>query len=146
MGTDAAYWQTSDQDAAMQEEHGFMWRAMLDTVDADVSGARVLDSGCNRGGFLRLLCDERAIGVGYGYDPAAGAVDDARRLAGDRPLSFEVADTVPTGWDGFEAAVARLKMGFVPFSPHARSFPSSLEYFYDHKVMLRFAKPVAPPR
>ncbi len=41
---------------------------------------------------------------------------------------------------GFEAAAARLKMGFVPVSSHAPSFPSGLEYFYDHKVMLRFEK------
>ena len=42
---------------------------------------------------------------------------------------------------GFEAAVARLKMGFVPATRHAESFPASLEYYYDHKMMLRFAKP-----
>jgi hypothetical protein len=42
---------------------------------------------------------------------------------------------------GFEAAVARLQVGFIPASGHATSFPASLEYFYDHKVMLRFRKP-----
>jgi len=213
------YWQSGAEDAAMQDEHGFVWRAMLDTIDADVTGKRVLDAGCNRGGFLRLLCSEHAIGAGYGYDPASGAIDDARRLAGDLPLVFEVGQTVPDGWDGFdaafshevlylihdlaahaaaihralvpggvyyatmgvhaaaptmadwhernaerlhlpalyalddviasfatvgfEAAVARLKVGFVPASSHAASFPESLEYYYDHKVMLRFAKVAA---
>jgi hypothetical protein len=29
MTTDASYWQTSAEDAAMQDEHGFIWRAML---------------------------------------------------------------------------------------------------------------------
>jgi hypothetical protein len=42
---------------------------------------------------------------------------------------------------GFQTAAARLKMGFVPMSSHAPSFPAGLEYFYDHKVMLRFKKP-----
>jgi len=37
--------------------------------------------------------------------------------------------------------VARLKVGFIPASVHAASFPASLEYFYDDKVMLRFTKP-----
>jgi SAM-dependent methyltransferase len=213
------YWQSGAEDAAMQDEHGFVWRAMVDTIDADVTGKRVLDSGCNRGGFLRLLCSERAIAAGYGYDPASGAIDDARRLAGDLPLVFEVGQSVPDGWDGFdvafshevlylihdlaahaaaihralspggvyyatmgvhaaapttadwhernaerlhlpalyalddviasfatvgfEAAVARLKVGFVPASSHAASFPASLEYYYDHKVILRFAKAAA---
>jgi SAM-dependent methyltransferase len=211
------YWQTGADDEAMQDQHGFMWQAMLDTIDLEPRGARVLDAGCNRGGFLRLLCDRGGIEAGFGYDPAAGAIDDARRLAGDRPLTFEVADTVPPGWDGldlafshevlyllhdlaphaqtihealraggvyyavngvhagapmmvewhgrnaerlglpplyslddlieafteagFETSVARLKMGFVPVSQdHASSFPASLEYFYDQKAMLRFAK------
>jgi SAM-dependent methyltransferase len=211
------YWLTVEEDAAMQTEHGFMWRAMLATVDADLSGNRVLDAGCNRGGFLRLLCKEAGIGSGYGYDPASGAIADARALAGDLPLIFEVADTVPAGWDefevafshevlylihdmtahaeaifrtlapggiyyavmgvhadspamaewhgrnaerldlpplyplddvigtftemGFEAAVARLKLDFVPVSDHWTSFPESLEYFYENKVMLRFERP-----
>jgi hypothetical protein len=42
---------------------------------------------------------------------------------------------------GLETAVARLKVGFIPASGHVTSFPASLEYFYDHKVMLRFTKP-----
>src|SRR6185437_12179670 len=98
------YWQSADDDAEMQDEHEFIWQAMLDTIDVDLAGRRVLDAGCNRGGFLRLLADRCGIAAGYGYDPAAGAIADARRLAGERPLSFEAADTVPAGWDGFEVA------------------------------------------
>jgi SAM-dependent methyltransferase len=99
-----SYWQTQVDDAAMQHEHAFIWKAMLDTVDIDLRGKRVLDAGCNQGGFLRLLADLRGIAVGYGYDPAAGAIADARRLTDDRPLVFEVADAVPSGWDGFDVA------------------------------------------
>ena len=33
-----------------------------------------------------------------------GHVGDARRLAGDRPLFFEVAGTVPDGWCDFDVA------------------------------------------
>ena len=64
----------------------------------------MLDAGCNRGGFLRLLVDESGIADGCGYDPASGAIDDARRLAGQRPLTFETAVTVPGGWAEFDAA------------------------------------------
>lgn len=203
----------------MQDEHGFIWRAMLDTIDVDLGGKRVLDAGCNRGGFLRLLCLECGIAAGFGYDPASGAIADARGLSDDLPLVFEVATTVPDGWEGFEvafshevlylihdlashaaairrslvpggvcyavmgvhaaapnmtdwharnaerldlprlyavddviecftetgfeSAAARLKMGFVPRSSHAPSFPAGLEYFYEHKLMLRFTKPAS---
>ncbi len=99
-----SYWRGAAEDEAMQDEHGFIWQAMLDTIDVDLAGRRVLDAGCNRGGFLRLLVDAEGVDVGYGYDPAAGAVTDARRLAGDRPLTFEVADTVPDGWGDFDVA------------------------------------------
>jgi len=98
------YWRGAAEDEAMQDEHGFIWKAILDTIDIDLAGMRVLDAGCNRGGFLRLLVDAAGIAEGYGYDPASGAVTDARRLTGDRPLSFEVADTVPGGWGEFDAA------------------------------------------
>jgi SAM-dependent methyltransferase len=101
---DTTYWRSAAHDEAMQHEHGFIWRAMLETIDVDLAGKRVLDAGCNRGGFLRLLADSCAIAEGFGYDPAAGAVDDARRLTGERPLQFEVADTVPAGWGGFDVA------------------------------------------
>jgi SAM-dependent methyltransferase len=214
------YWQSADEDAVMQDEHGFIWRAMLDTIDVDLTGRRVLDAGCNRGGFLRLLVARAGIAAGFGYDPAAGAIADARRLAGDLPLVFEAAATVPADWDGFEvafshevlylihdlaahaaaihrslapgapyyavmgvhagspgvaewhaenaerldlpalytldevitaftgagfdAAVSRLKIGFVPLSDHARSFPADLDYFYEQKVMLRFTCPRTP--
>ena len=79
---------------------------MLDTIDVDLTGRRVLDAGCNRGGFLRLLADHSAIASGHGFDPASGAIDAACRLAGDRPLTFEVGDTVPAGWSGFRSPSA----------------------------------------
>lgn len=98
------YWRGKAQDEAMQDEHRFIWLAMLELVDADLSGRKVLDVGCNRGGFLRLLADRAGIAEGFGYDPAPGAVGDARRLSGGRPLSFEAGATVPGGWSGFDVA------------------------------------------
>jgi len=103
-GEPLSYWRSAAEDAAMQDDHVFVWKAMLDGVGADLVGRRVLEVGCNRGGFLRLAIDGWAIAGGWGYDPAAAAVADARRLTGRRHLHFEVADTVPDGWRGFDAA------------------------------------------
>jgi SAM-dependent methyltransferase len=99
-----SYWRGRNEDESMQDEHGFIWKAMLDTIDTDLAGMRILDAGCNRGGFLRLLVDAAGIAEGYGYDPAPGAIADARRLAGARPLTFDVAETVPDGWGRFDVA------------------------------------------
>jgi SAM-dependent methyltransferase len=98
------YWRSAAHDEAMQDEHGFIWRAMVDTIDLDLAGARVLDAGCNRGGFLRLLADRCGIAAGYGYDPASAAIADAATLAGDRPLTYETSTTVPAGWSHFDVA------------------------------------------
>ena len=98
------YWQSADEDEAMQDEHRFIWDAMLEAIDVALDGARVLDAGCNRGGFLRLVADRHAIAGGWGYDPAVGAIDDARRLAGYRGLHYAVADTVPSDWRDFDVA------------------------------------------
>src|SRR6202453_2663158 len=120
MGT--SYWRGAAEDEAMQDEHGFIWKAMLDTIDADLAGKRVLDAGCNRGGFLRLLVDAAGIAEGYGYDPASGAVTDARRLASGRSLVFEVADTVPEGWSDFDVAFSHEVLYLIEDVPvHAAS-------------------------
>jgi SAM-dependent methyltransferase len=87
----------------------------------------VLDAGCNRGGFLRLLAERCGIAEGFGYDPASGAIEDARRLAGQRPLRFEVADTVPGGWGGFDAAFSHEVLYLLhDLAPHARAIFEAL--------------------
>lgn len=101
---DRGYWQSAVDDEAMQDAHEFVWEAMLESIGMDLSGLRVLDIGCNRGGLLRLLSDRAAIAQGCGYDPAPGAIADARVLTGGWPLRFEVADSVPRGWEDFDVA------------------------------------------
>ena len=111
----------------MQDEHGFVWKAMLDTCDTDLTGQRVLDAGCNRGGFLRLLNDTHGIAEGRGYDPASAAIDDARRLTEHRPLTFEVADTVPAGWGLFDVAFSHEVLYLIHDLPvHADAIFASL--------------------
>jgi 2-polyprenyl-3-methyl-5-hydroxy-6-metoxy-1,4-benzoquinol methylase len=124
---DNGYWRSADQDEAMQDEHDFIWRAMLDTIDMDLTGRKVLDVGCNRGGFLRLLVDETGIAEGHGYDPASAAIEDARRLSGKRPLTFETARTVPAGWSEFDAAFSHEVLYLLSdLASHARAVFSAL--------------------
>src|ERR1017187_1411205 len=123
-----SYWRGAAEDEAMQDEHGFIWKAILNTIDSDLAGKQILDAGCNRGGFLRLLFDAEGIAKGYGYDPASGAITDARRLAGDRPLHFEVADTVPDGWGDFDVAFSHEVLYLLKDLPaHAASLFRSLK-------------------
>jgi SAM-dependent methyltransferase len=121
------YWQSAADDEAMQDEHLFIWRALLETIDIDPSGKRVLDAGCNRGGFLRLLADRHNIAEGMGYDPATGAIDDARRMAGQRPLRFATGSSVPEGWGEFDVAFSHEVLYLLPdLVAHARAIHRSL--------------------
>jgi SAM-dependent methyltransferase len=99
-----SYWRSAAEDEAMQDEHSFVWEAMVRAVDSALAGRRVLDIGCNRGGFLRMLYDSCHIAEGFGYDPAAAAIADARHLAAERPLQFDVAGDMPVGWSRFDVA------------------------------------------
>jgi SAM-dependent methyltransferase len=124
---ETTYWRSAADDEAMQDEHGFIWRAMLDTIDVDLTGRRVLDAGCNRGGFLRLLADRHSIAEGYGYDSAAGAIEDARRLAGRRRLVFETANSVPDAWTEMDAAFSHEVLYLLSDLPsHAAAIHRSL--------------------
>jgi len=121
------YWQSASEDEAMQDEHGFIWDAMLDAVDVGLDGARVLDAGCNRGGFLRIVSDRYKIAAGFGFDPAAGAIDDARSLAGNRALQYAVADTVPDDWRDFDVAFSHEVIYLLHDLPrHARAMHDAL--------------------
>ena len=124
---EANYWRSATEDKAMQDEHGFIWRAMLETMDVDLAGRRVLDAGCNRGGFLRLLADGHDIAEGFGYDPAAAAIEDARRLASGRPLHFEVSSSVPETWSGLDVAFSHEVLYLLPeLTSHAVAIHRSL--------------------
>jgi SAM-dependent methyltransferase len=127
MPIEPSYWRSANEDEAMQEEHLFVWEAMLRAVDFELAGRRVLDIGCNRGGFLRMLSDSRDIGTGFGYDPAAAAIADARRLAGERPLQFEATGDIPADWDHFDVAFSHEVLYLISdLGAHAESVYAAL--------------------
>jgi SAM-dependent methyltransferase len=124
---DATYWRSAAGDEAMQDEHTFIWNAMIDTIDTNLAGKRILDAGCNRGGFLRLVADRHGIAEGLGYDPAVGAIDDARRLAQDRPLRFEASESVPEEWSDVDVAFSHEVLYLLPdLATHAAAIHNCL--------------------
>ena len=78
---------TSEEDS-MTEEHAWIWREMIKCIPSnDLSAARVLDVGCNQGGFLRTLYDTRPFAQGVGVDLAQGHVCfESRRALRRRDL------------------------------------------------------------
>ncbi|MEM8786896.1 MAG: methyltransferase domain-containing protein [Pseudomonadota bacterium] len=91
----------------MTDEHAWIWREMIRAIDwPEMRTARVLDIGCNQGGFLRLLHDLKPFAKGVGVDLAAEAVALADARKGERPLDYIAADRLAAAGLGFDVALS----------------------------------------
>jgi len=89
----------------MEEGHRPLWRHFIQAVpETDLSTREVLDFGCNRGGFLRLLYALRPFRRGLGVDIARDSVAAARDLAGSAPIEYEMASDLSAWLDRFDIA------------------------------------------
>ncbi|MEM6488008.1 MAG: methyltransferase domain-containing protein [Pseudomonadota bacterium] len=95
---------TAEAENAMPAEHAWIWREMIRAAGPLPEGARVLDIGCNQGGFLRLLHDTAGFGQGVGVDLAQEAVAIANAAAGSRPIRYLAATDLAAAGAGFDAA------------------------------------------
>src|ERR1700678_4134114 len=74
---------------AMEESHRPMWRHFINTIpEHDLSTREILDFGCNRGGFLRLLHALKPYRHALGVDIAEASIAAARDLRGTAPAEF----------------------------------------------------------
>ncbi|OCI95644.1 methyltransferase [Rhizobium sp. AC27/96] len=101
-----ATWHTEPQgDISMAESHSPYWRHFIETVpERDFSSKSVLDFGCNRGGFLRLLHAMRPFRRGVGIDIASESVAAAVAAVGNMPLQFHVTTDLSPFVDSFDVA------------------------------------------
>jgi SAM-dependent methyltransferase len=88
------------REPAMEESHRPLWRHFIQAVpETDLSTRTVLDFGCNRGGFLRLLHALKPYRRGLGVDIAQDSVAAAQLLAGVTPVDY-AATTDLSPWHG----------------------------------------------
>lgn len=94
-------WHTDpEKEARMGDAHSPYWRHFIATIpETDLSTRTVMDFGCNRGGFLRLLHALRPFRRGVGVDIAADSVRAAEANKGALPVAYE-ATTDLTPWAG----------------------------------------------
>jgi 2-polyprenyl-3-methyl-5-hydroxy-6-metoxy-1,4-benzoquinol methylase len=72
-------WDTDAGERSMQDGHNSSWNALIHHVsEKDYFGKSVLDFGCNRGGFLRLLQEKKGFDSGLGVDIATKSLEIAR--------------------------------------------------------------------
>ena len=101
-----ATWHTDPQrEVAMADSHAPLWRHFIEAVpERDFSTKTILDVGCNRGGFLRLLHTLRPFHFGVGVDIASDSIAAATATKGDLPLQFEVATDLARWKSTFDIA------------------------------------------
>lgn len=78
----------------MENEHHRHWWKVLGMVqENDFSGLSVLDFGCNQGGFLRFLYEQKPFREGIGVDLAIRSIALANERKGSAPLHYEATST-----------------------------------------------------
>lgn len=116
------------REAAMGHSHSPLWRHLIDTVpDRDFRTRTVLDFGCNRGGFLRLLHALRPFQRGLGIDIASDSIAAAIADKGDLPLQFEVATDLSPWADSVDIAFSYEVVYLLPdLAGHAKGMFNAL--------------------
>lgn len=93
------------EEDSMTDDHAWIWREMINCIPSkDLADAKVLDVGCNQGGFLRLLYDTSPFAIGVGVDIAEDRVALANAASGNRPISYIATDKTGDAGQAFDLA------------------------------------------
>ncbi|GKU78824.1 bifunctional 2-polyprenyl-6-hydroxyphenol methylase/3-demethylubiquinol 3-O-methyltransferase UbiG [Paenibacillus sp. L3-i20] len=85
----------------MEDDHLPHWRRVLRFIPVeDLSESNVLDFGCNQGGFLRLLYEERPFKQGIGTDLARQSIEVANSRKGHLPIQY-LATSMPEQYEHY---------------------------------------------
>ncbi|MEM1074714.1 MAG: class I SAM-dependent methyltransferase [Pseudomonadota bacterium] len=123
-------WSTApSEEDSMTDEHAWIWREMIDIIPRqELSSARILDIGCNQGGFLRMLYDARPFASGVGVDLARDRVALANAAKGDRPLAYMASDKLEDAGGGFDMAFSHEVIYLIgDLEDHARQVAAVLK-------------------
>lgn len=87
-------WLTNSQEEnAMFDDHYPLWQIMINRMsEQTLEGKTVLDYGCNQGGFLRVLYQQKPFSQGIGVDVARQSIQIANDRKGNSPIRYEVRD------------------------------------------------------
>jgi SAM-dependent methyltransferase len=116
------------REPAMEESHRPLWRHFIGAVpETDLSTRDVVDFGCNRGGFLRLLHALKPFRRALGVDIAQDSIAAARQLVGLAPIEYEVAADLSVWPDCFDLGFSYEVIYLLPdIAAHAASVFAAL--------------------
>ncbi|MBH5316426.1 class I SAM-dependent methyltransferase [Paenibacillus sp. GSMTC-2017] len=96
------WWQYKGEgEQGMEDDHLPHWKRVLSFIPVeDLSESNVFDFGCNQGGFLRLLYEQRPFKEGVGTDLARQSIEVANRRKGNLPIHY-FADSIPEQYEHY---------------------------------------------
>lgn len=77
----------TDHDMAVDAVPAFR-RAIELMTETNLSDKSILDFGCNQGGFLRMLYEQRPFKYGLGVDVANASLAEATKLLNGQPIEY----------------------------------------------------------
>ena len=120
---------TQAEEDAMNDDHDYLWRQMISYIQERHLGSRdVLDFGCNQGGFLRTLYDQKPFREGVGVDIALDSLAVARQRAGRRPLVYDSVAALSNMAERFDLAFSHEVLYLVDdLDAHAEAIKCALK-------------------
>ncbi len=116
------------EEDTMTDDHAWIWHEMIAFLgNPDLSQAKVLDFGCNQGGFLRTLYDKHPFKAGVGVDLARAAVKTANARKGTRPIEYLATPRLVDAGQEFDLAFSHEVIYLIPdLVGHARQVAQAL--------------------
>lgn len=127
-------------DLSMEENHenGFFWQEVKEQViDIDLTQKKVLDFGCNRGGFLRYIYGSMPFSAAVGVDITTQSIQIANDLKKDLPAEYFALSNIDSLDTDFDCAVSTAVIYLIEdIADHARQIYERLKpggiYFATH--------------
>lgn len=122
-------WDDLAGEESMAEGHEPAWRTLISYIEENtLAGKKVLDFGCNRGGFLKLLHQQKPYAEGLGVDIADESVAFANSHKGDTPCTYDHSRVLATKTGEFDIAFSHEVVYLLPdLLAHAREMRSVLK-------------------
>lgn len=122
-------WDSLEGEESMAEGHEPAWKALISYVqEQSFADKRVLDFGCNRGGFLKVLHQVLPYKDALGVDIAEESIAYANEHKGSVPCEYAHSRVLAEKKDAFDIAFSHEVVYLLPdLQAHAREMASVLK-------------------
>lgn len=117
-----------DSDTDMGNSHYVSWQGLIDKMtEKDLSDKSILDFGCNQGGFLRYLYQQRPFAKAVGMDLAAQTVASANARISVEPIRYIVSGNPADAQEKFDIIFSHEVVYLLPdLAQHAHDIADAL--------------------